>query len=82
MVRLTYIDINMDKVYLYMSTVSTTRWHSRLERQSGKREVMVRVPLWAVIVHFVIIALLARSQLEAANTNEINRDTRLAYTLF
>ena len=36
----TYIGIDMDIIYLLMSAVRTIRWHSRLERQFSKREVV------------------------------------------
>ena len=40
-------------VYPYMSTARTVRWHSRLERQSSKREVV------GSIFNFVILAFFA-----------------------
>ena len=43
-VRLTYIDINMDIVNLNMSTVRTIRWHYRLQSQSTKQEVVGSSP--------------------------------------
>ena len=54
-------------------------WHSRLERQSSKREIVGSSPAVDKIFHCVNLAFFA--WLESANTNKINRDIHLAYTL-
>ena len=57
-VPLTYIDINIDIVYFLKSTIITIRWHSKLERQSNKREVVGSIPA-AGKTFFVILAFFA-----------------------
>ena len=58
------------------------RWHSRLERQSSEREVVAVASSPAVGKKFSFCNSHFGSQLESANTNKINHDIRLAYTLF
>ena len=62
--------------YLWMSTVRTFRWYSRLERQSSKRGSS---PAVGKTFHIVILPFFAWL---TANTNEINYDIQLAYTMF
>ena len=83
MVSLTYIDNNIDIVYLSKSTVRTIRWHRRLGRQSTKREVVCSSSaVGENFLHFVISLSSRGLQLKLANTNEINRGIHLAYTVF
>ena len=49
--RLTCIDINMDIIYIWLS--ERTRWLSRLERKSSKREIVGLSP--AMCKNFFIL---------------------------
>ena len=66
-------------VNLKMSTRRTVRRQSRLESYSSKRELVDSSPTGK---KFSFRNSLRGAQLKSANTNELNRDIHLAYTLF
>ena len=75
-----YIQSNV--VYLQMSTVSKVPWHSWLDRQSSKREVLRSSPTVQEFFILLFSLSLNAQQLESAvKTILINRDKHLAYDL-
>ena len=64
-----------------MRTIKSVSRHSLLQRQSGKQEVVASSTTAGNNCSFFGFFLRA-SQLDLANTNEINCDIHLAQTLF